>query len=42
MIPEYVPAAAWVSGSTDAVYSSGTATQPAGSRSQAAAHEPPR
>ena len=34
-IPEYVPPAAWASGSTDAVYSSGTATShQAGSRSQ--------
>ena len=35
MIPEYVPPAAWASGSTDAVYSSGTVTShQAGSRSQ--------
>ena len=34
-IPEYVPPAAWASGSTDAVYSSGTATShQAGMRSQ--------
>ena len=34
-IPEYVPPAAWASGSTDAVYSSGTATShQAGRRSQ--------
>ena len=35
MIPEYVPPAAWASGSTDTVYSSGTTTShQAGSRSQ--------
>ena len=35
MMPEYVPPAAWASGSTDAVYSSGTVTShQAGSRSQ--------